>query len=157
MENEELLISELAQKSGVSIRTIRYYISEDLLPAPPVRGRYSRFSSDYIERIMLIRHMRDTYLPLKEIRRQMQNLDIHEVRVLLKQFEDKHIHMPYPARLPGLPMSATHRAALMEGGKTWRRIPLAPGLELHVELLLLRQYEPHIRQIIELVKRITRA
>jgi DNA-binding transcriptional MerR regulator len=157
MSEEELLIGELAHRSGISVRTIRYYISEDLLVAPPVRGRYSRFSSDYIERILLIRRMQDIYLPLKEIRRQMQNLDTDEVRELLEKFEDKHNNLPYPARLPGPVRSSAHKAALMEGGKTWRRIALAPGLELHVELLLLRQYEPYIRQIIELVKRITRA
>ena len=38
MTAEEYLIGELAKKADVSVRTIRYYISEGLLPSPQSRG-----------------------------------------------------------------------------------------------------------------------
>jgi len=41
MADDPLLINDLAKKAGVSVRTIRYYVKEGLLPAPQFRGRNS--------------------------------------------------------------------------------------------------------------------
>jgi len=208
LSGETFLISELAQKSGVSARTIRYYIAEDLLPAPPVEGRYSRFSSDYIDRILLIRYLQETYLPLKEIRRQMQNLSITEVRELLQKYkipaesesskpssamaytnavisspqpktepgsaleyvssllksrkisekmDDGKNNLQYLTQRPSPPEPAVRRTSpILERGENWRRIQLAPGLELHVEQHLMHRYETQIRQMIDLANNLFR-
>lgn len=50
----DLSISDLAQSAGVSVRTIRYYVNEGLLPAPEVKGRYTYYSENYIYRLELI-------------------------------------------------------------------------------------------------------
>jgi DNA-binding transcriptional MerR regulator len=80
-------ISELAERTGVSTRTIRYYIEEGLLPQPEVQGKYAVFNEDYLIRLNLIKYLKDSYLPLKEIKRQLDSLMVPEMRNLVRKFE----------------------------------------------------------------------
>ncbi|MCL4562693.1 MAG: MerR family transcriptional regulator, partial [Chloroflexi bacterium] len=57
-----LLIHELARRAGVSVRTIRYYIEEGLLPPPGNLGRYSLYGEEYLDRLELIRQLKAAYL-----------------------------------------------------------------------------------------------
>lgn len=82
-----LWISELADMTGVSKRTIRYYIEEGLLPQPEIRGKYAVFNDDYLIRLKLIKYLKDAYLPLKEIRKRLDTLMVPEMRDLLTRFE----------------------------------------------------------------------
>ncbi len=84
LENQ-LLVHELAERAGVSVRTIRYYIAEGLLPAPTTRGRYAYYSEEYLDLIELIRRLKDAYLPLREIRSLVLNLPPEIVRQVLKK------------------------------------------------------------------------
>jgi DNA-binding transcriptional MerR regulator len=64
-------IGELAKRAGVSIATIKYYIREGLLPPAPVKtGRtMGYYDHDYLERLLLIRRLRETqFLPVRVIR-----------------------------------------------------------------------------------------
>ena len=66
-----LRIGELADRSGVSVATIKFYIREGLLPPPPVKtGRTMGYYDEaYLERLLLIRKLREEhYLPLRAIR-----------------------------------------------------------------------------------------
>lgn len=85
MTQEELLIHELAEKAGVTRRTIRYYIAEGLLPEPSSQGRYSYYARSYIDRLELIRRLKDAFLPLSEIREIMHSLTDDEVKRRLKE------------------------------------------------------------------------
>ncbi len=89
MAPEEYLIHELAKKAGVSVRTIRYYIDEGVLPPPDSKGRYASYTQDYLDRLELIRRLKDAFLPLKEIRERIAGLSPSEVRGLLKQMESE--------------------------------------------------------------------
>ncbi len=84
---EDLLIHELADKAGVSVRTIRYYISQGLLPAPDTKGRYATFNEEYRLRLELIRRLKEAFLPLKEIRDRIAGLDPAQVQDLLDQLD----------------------------------------------------------------------
>jgi DNA-binding transcriptional MerR regulator len=81
--DEQLAISELARRAGVSIRTIRYYIGEGLLPPPQSNGRYAQYPQEFLIRLELIRKLRDAFLPLKEIRILITDLDESQIQVLL--------------------------------------------------------------------------
>jgi len=85
MEQEDFLIHQLADRVGVSIRTIRYYIAEGLLPPPEPRGRYATFNEEYRMRLELILKLKNTFLPLKEIRDRIAGLDPQQVREMLDQ------------------------------------------------------------------------
>lgn len=84
MDEQQYLIHEVAEEAGISTRTIRYYISEGLLPAPATRGRYSYYDPAYIDLIRLIRSLKESYLPLKEIKMLVQNITPERVRELLQ-------------------------------------------------------------------------
>lgn len=87
MDTEDYLIHELAEKVGISVRTIRYYISEGLLPTPDTKGRYNTFTEEYRLRLELILKLKESFLPLKEIRDRIAGLDPSEIRQLLDQLK----------------------------------------------------------------------
>lgn len=90
---EELLIHELADQAGVSVRTIRYYISQGLLPAPDTKGRYATFNEEYRLRLELIRRLKEAFLPLKEIRDRIAGLDPAQIQALLNQLDGENLNI----------------------------------------------------------------
>jgi DNA-binding transcriptional MerR regulator len=80
-------ISELAAKTGVSTRTIRYYIEEGLLPQPEIQGKYAVFNDDYLFRLQLIKFLKDAYLPLREIRNRLDVMSSSQIEELVRRFE----------------------------------------------------------------------
>lgn len=64
----EYKISELAQKTGVTKRTIHYYIAKGLLMPPNGSGVNSSYDDTHLERILLIKKLQAKYLPLSKIR-----------------------------------------------------------------------------------------
>jgi DNA-binding transcriptional MerR regulator len=92
---EEMLytIGQLAQLAGVTPRTIRYYTAEGLLPRPDARGQYALYGEQHLLRLQLIAHLKESYLPLGEIKAQIENLDTQQMRALL----DEHRESPAPA------------------------------------------------------------
>jgi len=76
-------LTELTGEAGVSVRTVRYYIAEGLLPPPVGGGPASHYTAAHLNRLRLIAHLKAAYLPLKEIRRRLDGLDNAEVGRLL--------------------------------------------------------------------------
>ena len=101
MVDDQLLISELAEKAGVSVRTIRFYINEGLLPPPQARGRYSAYNEEYLTRIELIKLLKSAFLPLKEIKRMVESLSKEETEHMLHHLsEAASTPLPAPAGTP---------------------------------------------------------
>src|SRR5689334_5671530 len=46
-----LTIDQLAERSGISVRTIRFYTGRGLLPAPQLRGRTGLYGPDPLARL----------------------------------------------------------------------------------------------------------
>lgn len=86
MDETRYSLQELTQAAGVSVRTVRYYIAEGLLPPPVAAGARSFYSEAHLNRLRLIGVLKDRYLPLKEIRRQLRDLDDDAVRDTLDAF-----------------------------------------------------------------------
>lgn len=59
---------ELAARSGVSARTIRFYQSVDVLPRPDRNGRAAIYREEHLERLRLIAELRDRGFTLGAIR-----------------------------------------------------------------------------------------
>lgn len=72
-------IADLASLAGVTPRTIRYYVSVGLIPAPDQTGRAARYTDGHLDRIRLIRRLQDQHLPLAEIRTRLAALSDEEV------------------------------------------------------------------------------
>ena len=95
MIQNEYLIQELAIKAGVSLRTIRYYQQEGLLPEPINRGKYAFYNDDHLERLKLIQELKKNYLPLKEIREQINSLTPQQVQSVLESHQVKSTNKPF--------------------------------------------------------------
>jgi len=104
MSEARYAIGELADLGGISRRTVRYYIQQGLLPAPFGVGRGNHYGREHLDRL----------LQLKALQEAGRSLD--EIRELLGQ------------RPP--PTDSSAAAPLPR--TAWRRIEMAPGVELHV-------------------------
>jgi DNA-binding transcriptional MerR regulator len=107
-------ISQLAELAGVTPRTIRYYTAEGLLPRPDTRGQYALYGEQHLLRLQLIGQLKESYLPLGEIKARIEHLDDAQIRALLvearESFESPasaadylaqvraRQQVPYPAR-----------------------------------------------------------
>jgi DNA-binding transcriptional MerR regulator len=96
----EMGLTDLAEAAGVSVRTIRYYISEGLLPPSTGAGPRAAYTAEHLDRLRLIARLKDAYLPLREIRRRLRGLDAAAVRALL--MEDA-AGAPHPTTAPDRP------------------------------------------------------
>src|SRR5664280_1259856 len=61
-------LAELATRSGLPERTIRFYQSADVLPRPDRRGRSAVYREHHLERLRLIAELQDRGLTLSAIR-----------------------------------------------------------------------------------------
>jgi len=62
-------LQELADQSGVSARTIRYYIARGALEGPSGAGRSASYGSNHLERLREIQRRQDAGETLSEISR----------------------------------------------------------------------------------------
>jgi DNA-binding transcriptional MerR regulator len=125
---ERLTLGELTAAADVSVRTVRYYIAEGLLPPPEGSGPGSAYTQGHLDRLRLIQRLKEAYLPLKEIRRRLSGLTDDEVRSLLAAGENRAAPIMSPASellyddsLAG----ARDYLALLESGEQYRTEPMA--------------------------------
>ncbi len=151
-----LSIEELAERVNTPVRTVRYYITEGLLPGPVGRGKATVYSEEHLLRLGLIRILADQHRPLAEIHQLVNRLSLAEIRALLAEEEQRVKALTresqqaspqeYVAtllknaqtnRLPAAPRiherTASYGNAPAQVAEAWKRIELAPGVELHVK------------------------
>ncbi len=68
LERFSYSLKELCRATEVTERTVRYYISEGLLPPSSGSGPFSRYGYEHWLRLQIIRRLKDNYLPLSEIK-----------------------------------------------------------------------------------------
>lgn len=73
-------VGELAELSGVTKRTIHYYLSRGLLPPSEGAGITTTYSDEHLYRIMLIKKYQESYLPLDEIKKIINPLSLAQVQ-----------------------------------------------------------------------------
>jgi len=83
-----LTIEDLAESSGLSLRTLRYYMSEGLLPGPDTAGKYASYSQEHLDRLAMIQRLKKLHLPLKEIRHLLENMTEEDMGKILKYQDD---------------------------------------------------------------------
>jgi len=82
-EERRLSLAQLTEAAGVSVRTVRYYIAEGLLPPPLGSGPASFYTPAHLQRLQVIGRLKEAYLPLKEIRRRLDGVEDRELPALL--------------------------------------------------------------------------
>ena len=90
---QDLTIEDLAQQSGLSLRTLRYYIQEGLLPGPDTAGKYASYSQQHLDHLAMITRLKNLHLPLKEIRHLLSNMSSEDMRRILDYQDVIHFNI----------------------------------------------------------------
>jgi DNA-binding transcriptional MerR regulator len=70
----ELTVAELAARTGLSVRTVRFYAGRDLLPPPQIRGRVAYYGPAHRARLELIRDLQQQGYTLAAIERYFRRI-----------------------------------------------------------------------------------
>jgi DNA-binding transcriptional MerR regulator len=165
LAEEALTLAELAERTGISERTIRYYIQFGLLPGPEGAGPSSRYSRSHLGRLRVIRMLQDRLLPLNAIRKVLAQHSDKEIEKLAEEpaARSRSSALDYVQSLlrPGMekpsaslrlpPEALDQRGVAQEARSHWERISIAPDIELHVRRPLSK---PDNRRLEELLRRV---
>jgi DNA-binding transcriptional MerR regulator len=99
-------IQDLADLADVSRRTVRYYVQEGLIPAPLGVGRGPHYAQAHLDRILQVKELQASGRTLDEIRATVDG---------------------------GMELRATKQVVALPDRSVWRRLQLAPGIEIHIE------------------------
>ena len=117
-------IGDLARLAGVSRRTVRYYVQEGLIPAPHGVGRGDHYGQEHLDQILLVKTMQESGRMLDEIRQTL-------ARGTTRRSKPGPAFAKATAGKPGVGKAAAGKPVLPERS-LWRRLTLAPGVELHI-------------------------
>lgn len=175
-------LNELGKRSGVSPRTIRYYVQQRLLPRPQSMGSRAWYGEEHLHRLLLIRSLQDRGETLERIQRLLDVMDDAAVRRSLSELEGGGLLLAAPAdsssaldyirrvrasspegaRLQqpqspfhaSLTRSAPGAAAGTHRFSTWQRITVTPDIELHIRRPLPRSQRRDLEELLEAAKEI---
>lgn len=69
-------IGELAERTGLSLRTIRFYEEVGVLaPAPRTKGGFRQFTDGDLQRLLLVRQMKPLAFTVEEMRDLLEAID----------------------------------------------------------------------------------
>lgn len=114
---DPLDLAELSARADVSVRTIRFYIQQGLLPSPESRGPGAHYTAEHLDRLRLIKRLQREHLPLAEIRRRLEGLGAAEIARLAEE----------TAARPRSSARDYIRQALSEPGAKLRAAETPPG------------------------------
>ena len=104
---ELLKISELAERSGVPVATVRHYLREGLLPEPVKTSRnLAYYPPRFVDRIRLIKQLQEErFMPLRVIRDLLEREDAEPERLrAMIELEDRILERALAGereRIPG--------------------------------------------------------
>lgn len=137
-------LDDLAARSGFSVRTLRYYLSRGLLPAPAFRGPETSYDESYLLRLQAIRALSAAHEPLDAIAERLANVTPTELARLAAGEAPASAEHPATAVPPAaparFPLERTVRFRLAEGLTLEARDPLDAESER-----LLRSILEHLR------------
>jgi DNA-binding transcriptional MerR regulator len=173
-------LNELCQETGVTTRTVRYYIQQGLLPSPGL-GAGARYGSGHLARLRLIRRLQSEHLPLAEIRRRLEGLDDDAVERFLASRSGsdeaatsavdyvrgilggtpspgpeppvrRRPPLPLEPPTPSAPSPGSGRSPRPADRAQWERITVTTDVELHVRRPLSREDNRKLEELLEKAK-----
>jgi DNA-binding transcriptional MerR regulator len=102
-------IEELAALGEVTRRAVRYYVQQELLPAPLGVGRGRHYGPEHLARLQAVKALQEQGLSLDEVRQELE----------------RGTGRGWAAKAVSLPGPSVARTA-------WTRLEIVPGVELHV-------------------------
>jgi len=124
MESGRFTLTELAQRSRVTPRTVHFYIQQGLLKPAGSPGPGAKYDEGHIARLRLIRRLQREHLPLAEIRKRLDGMDDEMVRAAVYETSAAEAAAPEPAAPPAdEPASALDYVRLLlsrDRSSAWR-------------------------------------
>ncbi len=155
-------LPELADRAGVSIRTVRYYIQQGLLAAPEGRGPGAHYTEEHVERLMFIKRLQREHLPLSEIRRVLEGggdartsdpaggTPAPSARDYIRDvLKGKRLTEGGATVYEDAPRYGSPQTAASPKRSQWERITLARDIELHVRRPLSRAENKQVDRLID--------
>jgi len=150
VDSEEPTLKDLCEESGVSERTVRYYMAQGIIPPAPRSGPGVRYPRAHVTRLRLIRKWQEANLPLEQIRKQLADLDDVEVERLFQSQAPKAAREPeaggraldYVRKALGMSSAATPAPSQMPlipatevpvARSQWERYVVDEDVEIHVK------------------------
>ena len=125
MRPGEMGIGELADSAGLSRRAIRFYVQQELIPAPLGRGRGRHYDATHLQRLRRIAEL------------QSAGHSLDAIRKILISGEAA----PPPSAAPGRAAGPSLSAEL------WTRLHLIEGVELHYDAA---KFNPPVEKLLAL-------
>ncbi len=149
MTERSYKIDELARASGMSVRTVRYYVQRGLLPPAAFRGKDTAYDHGHLVRLRAIRRLQEAFFPLDAIAAELDGRTTIEIeaiadgRVLPVSPLESDTGPRTGTSTPTTTTTATSREARHEdddaraeiarqASRLYRRIELFPGVDLTV-------------------------
>ncbi len=168
-------LTDLAKLADVTPRTIRYYITQGLLPSPGQQGPSTRYDDSHLELLRVIKKLQNAHLPLAEIRARLRSISDDEMATIASSPDFENLPdsaVDYIRRVMGEgrpaaseppPMSlrafapGTSSPVVSEPEaqrSQWERIPLDPDVELHIRRPLTRQHNKRVEHLIRIARQL---
>lgn len=154
-------LNDLCRQGDVTVRTVRYYVQQGLLPSPGL-GAGARYSPGHLARLRLIRRLQREHLPLAEIRRRLEGLDDKAIQALLEtppagdaagtSSAVDYVRAALGGPAPGTPEVPQRRPSAVPPAADraqWERIALSPDIEVHVRRPLSREDNRRLEKLLE--------
>jgi DNA-binding transcriptional MerR regulator len=77
-------IADLARLTGVSVRTVRYYLAQGLIPSSGESGPGAHYGEGHLQRLRLTKRLQAQHQPLSEIRTQLAAMTDADVAAALQ-------------------------------------------------------------------------
>jgi DNA-binding transcriptional MerR regulator len=148
---DPLDLTELADRAGVSVRTVRYYIQQGLLPKPEARGPGAHYTEEHLDRLLLIKRLQREHLPLAEIRRVIETSpgEAPPPRSARDYIRSVLGQAPIVTESAQLYASAEPEEPAPPSRSQWERVTLAPDIELHIRRPLSRAVNKQVERLID--------
>lgn len=115
-------LAELEDLTGMKGRTIRYYITQGLLPPAYGRGPSATYDQDHLLRLQAIDKMKDERQPLKAIKEYLEQLTTEDLSMMMNapnqpevaMWKHYQLHPDFQIAVrdqPGSDRSTTHEYA----------------------------------------------
>jgi DNA-binding transcriptional MerR regulator len=122
VSDERYSIGELAERAGVSRRTVRFYVQRGLLPTPLGRGRGEHYDATHLAAVLRIRAL------------QLAGASLDDIRSRLSPdpaLTPADTPQPIPG-VSGYPDPGPRTPDPWTGGGWYIRQTVLPGIELHL-------------------------
>ena len=173
-------LTELSTLVGVTPRTVRYYLTQGLLPSVGVSGPGAKYDDNHLARLRVIRRLQADHQPLAEIRHRLESLDDAAIAAIAAELtpdpppdsaldyirrviaparpsrahylrEASPLFAATEAQPASFPPKPSGSQPRLERSQ-WERVDLAPDIELHVRRPLPRSTAKRVDRLIEIAR-----